>query len=97
VPLNDKTRYRASDIVEMFEERYKGEKLIKVKREVPMLGEVEGNHGWTVGGFQVHSKGDRVVLVGGLDNLLKGAATQCLQNLNLALGLDEYAGVPLDS
>jgi len=101
VPLiinnNNKTRYRASDIVDMFEERYKGEKLIKVKREVPMLGEIEGCHGWTVGGFQVHSKGDRVVLVGGLDNLLKGAATQCLQNLNLALGLDEYAGVPLDS
>ena len=31
-----------------------------------------------------------------LDNLLKGAATQCLQNINLALGLDEYAGIPLD-
>ena len=52
---------------------------------------------------------------GGLDNLLKGAATQCLQvrfqyqysgcysfnldseqNLNLALGYDEYAGIPMN-
>lgn len=30
----------------------------------------------------------RAVRQGVLDNLLKGAATQCLQNLNLALGLD---------
>jgi N-acetyl-gamma-glutamylphosphate reductase len=28
-----------------------------------------------------------------LDNLLKGAASQALQNLNLALGLDEYTGI----
>jgi N-acetyl-gamma-glutamyl-phosphate reductase/acetylglutamate kinase len=28
--------------------------------------------------------------------LLKGAATQAVQNLNLALGFDEYAGIPLE-
>jgi len=28
-----------------------------------------------------------------LDNLLKGAASQALQNLNLALGLEEYSGI----
>jgi hypothetical protein len=36
-------------------------------------------HGIKIGGFQVHSSGKRVVVVGGLDNLLKGAATQCIQ------------------
>ena len=30
------------------------------------------------------------------DNLLKGAATQALQNLNIAFGLDEWAGIPLE-
>lgn len=35
-------------------------------------------------------------LQGALDNLLKGAATQCLQNLNLALGYEELAGIPED-
>jgi N-acetyl-gamma-glutamylphosphate reductase len=35
-------------------------------------------------------------LQGALDNLLKGAATQCMQNLNLALGYDELDGIPLD-
>ena len=36
-----------------------------------------------------------LVLVSVLDNLLKGAATQALQNLNLAFGLDEFAGMGL--
>lgn len=35
-------------------------------------------------------------MVSCIDNLLKGAATQAVQNLNLALGLEEYAGIPTD-
>ncbi|KAF5366188.1 hypothetical protein D9758_005677 [Tetrapyrgos nigripes] len=85
----------AKDVIGMYEKMYKGEKLVKIKKEVPTLQDIEGKHSWIVGGVQVHSEGDRVVVVGGLDNLLKGAATQCLQNLNLALGYDEYAGIPV--
>ena len=39
--------------------------------------------------------GRRVVVVATLDNLLKGAATQALQNLNTALGFDELEGIPV--
>ncbi|KAI0794861.1 hypothetical protein C8Q75DRAFT_847984 [Abortiporus biennis] len=92
MPLNG--RVEAKTVQELYEERYKGEKLIQIKKNsVPELPDIENKHGWTVGGFQVHSDGDRAVVVGGLDNLLKGAATQCLQNLNLALGYDEYTGI----
>jgi N-acetyl-gamma-glutamyl-phosphate reductase / acetylglutamate kinase len=69
----------ARNVKELFEAQYEGEKLVSIKREVPSLQDVEGKQGWTVGGFQVHSEGKRAVIVGGLDNLLKGAATQCLQ------------------
>lgn len=85
----------AKDVKALYEESYKDEKLVRIQRDVPVVPDVANQHGWTVGGFQVHSEGDRAVVVGGLDNLLKGAATQCLQNLNLALGYDEYAGIPL--
>ncbi|KZV42172.1 putative N-acetyl-gamma-glutamyl-phosphate reductase, chloroplastic [Dorcoceras hygrometricum] len=37
----------------------------------------------------------RVVVVATLDNLLKGAATQAMQNINRALGVDEYTAIPL--
>ncbi|TXT13227.1 hypothetical protein VHUM_01628 [Vanrija humicola] len=88
---------RASDIVELYENKYAGEPLVQILKGVPDVTEVEGKHGWRVGGVQVHSSGKRVVVVGALDNLLKGAATQCLQNLNLALGYDELDGVPKGS
>ncbi|KIJ95910.1 hypothetical protein K443DRAFT_682682 [Laccaria amethystina LaAM-08-1] len=94
IPL--KGKMTAKEVVQLFEKKYAGEGLIKIQKAVPELKDVECKHSWTVGGFQVHSDGDRVVIVGGLDNLLKGAATQCLQNLNLALGYDEFAGIPLD-
>ena len=32
-----------------------------------------------------------------LDNLLKGAATQAMQNLNLAFGFDEVEGIPMEA
>lgn len=94
VPLSEKVTAR--DVKALYEEKYGEEKLVHVKASVPGLSDIENKHGWTVGGFQVHSEGDRAVVVGGLDNLLKGAATQCLQNLNLALGYDEYAGIPIN-
>ncbi|KAF7296146.1 Acetylglutamate kinase ARG6 [Mycena kentingensis (nom. inval.)] len=92
IPLKEKMAAR--DVAELFRKLYEGEPLVKLISGVPELQDIQGKHGWTAGGFQVSKEGDRVVVVGGLDNLLKGAATQCLQNLNLALGYDEFAGIP---
>ncbi|KAF7377940.1 Acetylglutamate kinase ARG6 [Mycena sanguinolenta] len=94
IPLKD--RLSAKDVAALFAERYKGERLVRLMPGVPTLQDIENKHTWSAGGFQTSSEGDRVVVVGGLDNLLKGAATQCLQNLNLALGYDEFAGISTD-
>ncbi|VDB96311.1 unnamed protein product [Peniophora sp. CBMAI 1063] len=95
MPLNRAASAR--EVKGLYEEKYADEKLVRIQGPVPEVKDVQGRHGWTVGGFQVHSSGERAVVVGGLDNLLKGAATQCLQNLNLALGYDEYAGIPTEN
>ena len=84
------------DIRNLYQDRYAGEKLVKVTGEPPLVKNISGRHGIEVGGFGVHSSGKRVVVVVTIDNLLKGAATQCLQNMNLALGYDEYEGIPLE-
>ncbi len=44
-------------------------------------------------GWQVHEPSRRLVMVSCLDNLLKGAASQAVQNLNLMCGLDERTGL----
>lgn len=61
IPL--KGKLRASEIVALFEEKYRGDKLVKIMKEVPQLHDIANRHSWTVGGFQVHSDGERVVIV----------------------------------
>ena len=80
----------------LYQDRYAGEPLVKVTGEAPLVKAISGKHGVEIGGFGVHSGGQRVVVVATIDNLLKGAATQCLQNMNLALGFGEFEGIPLD-
>ncbi|KAH8811618.1 hypothetical protein F5884DRAFT_282458 [Xylogone sp. PMI_703] len=94
IPLKQSMTSR--DIRNLYQERYAGEKLVKVIGEPPSVKAISGKHGVEIGGFGVHSSGKRVVVCATIDNLLKGAATQCLQNMNLALGFGEYEGIPLD-
>ncbi|KAI1954149.1 Protein arg-6, mitochondrial [Ophidiomyces ophidiicola] len=82
------------DIRNLYQDRYAGEKLVKVVGEAPVVKEIAGRHHVEIGGFAVHSSGKRVVVCATIDNLLKGAATQCLQNMNLALGYSEFEGIP---
>lgn len=92
IPLNRTMTSR--DIRNIYQDRYAGEKLVKIVGESPLVKNISGKHGVEIGGFAVHSSGKRVVVNATIDNLLKGAATQCLQNMNLALGYGEYDGIP---
>ena len=76
-----------------YEAAYKDEPLVEVIDAAPWVSQIAGRNGAQVGGFTVAPGGKRVVVVATLDNLLKGAAAQALQNLNLALGLDEFTAI----
>ncbi|ORX61589.1 bifunctional acetylglutamate kinase/N-acetyl-gamma-glutamyl-phosphate reductase [Hesseltinella vesiculosa] len=85
------------DIKAAFQEFYQDEKLVHVLDQgEPYVRDNSGKHFVRIGGFAVHPEGRRAVVTTTLDNLLKGAATQAVQNLNLALGYDEYAGIPIE-
>lgn len=73
---------------------YAGEPLVRIQDEAPWVSRIAQQHGAVIGGFTMAPGGRRVVLVAVLDNLLKGAATQAMQNLNLALGFEETTGIP---
>lgn len=75
--------------------RYAGEPLLRVGEQAPWLSRIAGRHGAEIGGFALAADGRRLVVVATLDNLLKGAATQALQNLNLAFGFAETEGIPV--
>lgn len=86
---------KAEAIRTLYQQRYAGEPLIRVLEEAPWVSRIAGQHGVELGGFTVAPGGKRVVVVATLDNLLKGAATQAMQNLNLAFGFDELTSIPL--
>ena len=73
---------------------YAGEPLVRVVDEAPWVSAIAGRHHAEIGGFALAPGGKRVVVVATLDNLLKGAATQAMQNLNLAFGFDETEAIP---
>ncbi len=76
-----------------YNEHYAGEPLIRVLDEAPWVSRIAGRHHVDIGGFTLSADARRLVVVATEDNLLKGAATQALQNLNLAFGLRETIGI----
>ena len=72
---------------------YADEPLVEVIDTAPWVSQIAGRNGVQIGGFTLAPGNKRLVVVATLDNLLKGAATQALQNLNIALGLDELTAI----
>jgi N-acetyl-gamma-glutamyl-phosphate reductase len=85
----------AESLERLYRERYDPEPLVRVLGpEIPLVRQISGRHHVEIGGLSVDETEPRhVVMVATLDNLLKGAATQALQNLNLACGFDELEGI----
>lgn len=80
-----------------FDACYAGEPLVRVQAGVPEIATLSPRAGIGIGGFSPDPRNaQRASLVVVLDNLLKGAAAQALQNINLALGLDEWTAIPIE-
>lgn len=85
-----------AELLGIYQQAYESCNLIKVQAEIPEVSQVRGTHGVIIGGFTVSKHDPRhVVVVCVLDNLLKGAATQAIQNMNLAFGLPINTGLVL--
>ena len=84
------------DVRAALEDAYAGSAVVRVLPEgvAPELARVQHTDGAEIGVFEDALSG-RAVVVCAIDNLGKGAAGQALQNANLALGLDETAGLRL--
>ncbi len=82
-------------VLARYRDAYAHEPLVRVLDDAPWVSRIAGRHHVEIGGFALSEDGRRLVVVATEDNLLKGAATQALQNLNIAFGLDEWSGIPL--
>lgn len=71
---------------------YKDRPFIRLIRGIPTLGGVRGSNFCDIG-FEIEQGTDRIVIISAIDNLVKGASGQAIQNMNLMSGLDEKTGL----
>ena len=83
----------ADEIYNLFVKHYQSEQLICIQPELPKLQDVQNTSNVIMGGFAVDQEIHRLTFCCALDNLLKGAATQTVQNLNSAFGWDDNLGI----
>lgn len=82
------------EIREIYKKYYKDEYFVRVleKGDTPETRWVEGSNFVDVN-VKVDPRTKRVIMMGAMDNLVKGAAGQAVQNMNLMFGLDEKEGL----
>ena len=80
----------------VYDKYYAKEKFIRVldKDVCPETKWVEGSNYVDVN-FKIDSRTNRVIMMGALDNVVKGAAGQAVQNMNLMFGFPEAEGLEL--
>ena len=83
----------ADDAKTVFQDFYTDMSLIKVQRPAPDLQQVRGTSFALIGGFEADISHKRLTFCCTIDNLLKGAATQAIQNLNSAFGWGDNLGI----
>lgn len=82
------------EIKSVYDKYYKEEKFVRVldKGVYPETRWVEGSNYVDVN-FQIDERTNRIIMMGAMDNLVKGAAGQAVQNMNLIFGLEETEGL----
>lgn len=82
------------DFIRLYREFYKDRKFVRIrnKGKWPATKEVWGSNYCDIG-FAVDERTGRVTIISAIDNLMKGAAGQAVQNLNLMMGWDEGTGL----
>ena len=84
------------EVKAIYDKYYGSEKFIRVldKDVCPETKWVEGSNYVDIG-FKIDPRTNRIIMMGAIDNLVKGAAGQAVQNMNLVFGLPEDEGLNL--
>lgn len=84
------------EVKAVYDQYYAKEKFVRVlDRDVcPETKWVEGSNYVDIG-FKIDPRTNRIIMMGAIDNLVKGAAGQAVQNMNLLFGLPEEEGLEL--
>jgi N-acetyl-gamma-glutamyl-phosphate reductase len=89
--IHVRTHVTAHDLAAALRDAYAGARFVRIVDSPPRLADVVGTNECRI---SVHDGAPgRAVIFSAIDNLVKGAAGQAIQNLNLAVGFPEEAGL----
>jgi N-acetyl-gamma-glutamyl-phosphate reductase len=82
------------EIKSVYEKYYQNEFFIRLTKKgvFPETKWVKGSNYCDIG-FTLHKKAGKIIIIGAIDNLIKGAAGQAVQNMNLMFNLEENMGL----
>ncbi len=78
------------DLLQLYRDFYAGEPFVQIRRDAPAVKDVAGTNYCHI--FPTSVKG-RIVSFSAIDNLIKGASGQAIQNMNIIFGLEETMGL----
>ncbi len=76
----------------LYQKFYASEPFVRILEELPQVNFVAGSNYCNIG-FELDATSNRLVVVSTIDNLVKGASGQAIQNMNLMFGFDETKGL----
>ena len=82
------------ELIDLYREFYKDDYFIKILNGLPETRWVRGSNLCHIG-IKVDKRTKRVIIVSAIDNLIKGAAGQAVQNMNIMFGLEETLGLDI--
>ena len=90
-----KGEFNAQDIMDCLTSFYKGRPFVRIFDDVSQPPDVRyvQNTNFCDIGFHLNPDTGQLVIISAIDNLVKGASGQAVQNMNIMLGLDETAGL----
>lgn len=91
-----KNNISQEEVYKIYEEFYKNDYFVRIVDTLPETRNVRGSNFCDIG-IRVDKRTNRVIVVSAIDNLIKGAAGQAVQNMNLIFGLEEGEGINMPS
>jgi N-acetyl-gamma-glutamyl-phosphate reductase len=92
--MNLKKKVSSAEALAMYQEAYKNEPFVRVlpEGEIPRVKNVVNTNFCDIG-LKVDERTGRLIVVSAIDNLVKGASGQAVQNMNIMFGIDEKEGL----
>ncbi len=87
-----KKKTNPAKIKNLYKKFYKDEPFVRISDKIPEFHDVQGTNYCCLGGFEI-DENNQLVVISVIDNLLKGASGQAVQNMNIMFGFDEREGL----